>query len=84
MATASMTYEVIRNRPVARFKYRGDHSKAVRRTVILTNVSRDLLTGYEVREGNELRSLEDGVIKSFRRDKMIGLERLALNSQNQW
>lgn len=84
MSSATMQYEIVRNRPIAKFKYRGDHSKAVRRTVVLTQVTRNLFTGYEVREGNTTRSLEDNVIKSYSRDKMEGLERLPLDTENQW
>lgn len=74
------TASVIRNRPVAKFRYQGSHSKPVRRTVLLTSVSKDLLTGYELREGNETRSLDEQVIKSYNRDEILELERLPMSS----
>ena len=71
-------YPVIRNRPIAKFRYKGHHSKPVRRTVLLTEVQRGILRGYEVREGNETRDPEDEVIKSFSRDKILDLERFSM------
>lgn len=73
-----MEYPVIRNKPVARFRYKGTHSKNIRREVVITDSRRDVLTGYEVREGNETRTLGDAPIKSFKREKIEGLERLTL------
>jgi len=74
------TYSVVRNRPVAMFRYKGTHSKPVRRTVVLTEITPKCLTGYEIREGNITRSIDDEVIKSFNRDEVMGLERCALSA----
>lgn len=72
-------YDIVRNKPVARFRYKGSHSKAVRREIVLTNIQRDVLTGYEIREGNTTRDLTvETPTKSFRRDKIVDLERLSL------
>ena len=78
MQVPDTIYPVIRNRPVAKFRYKGSHSKPVRRTVLLTEVSRGIIRGYEVREGNETREPEDEVIKSFSRDKVLDLERFSM------
>lgn len=80
------SYPIIRNKPVAKFTYKGSHSKRVRRTVLLTEIRQNILRGYEVREGNEVRDLEDmvetgdEVIKSFSRTKVGDLERFSLAS----
>lgn len=79
---SATTYPVVRNLPVAKFRYRGSHSKPVRRTVVLTKITRTQLTGYEVREGNEVRDLENAQIKSFTRDEIQNLERQAMT--NEW
>lgn len=80
--TATTTYQVLRNRPVATFRYRGSHSKPVRRKVVLTKVDRDCLTGYELQEGNTTRSLEAQVIKSYNRGEILSLERFPISALN--
>ena len=72
-----LSYPTLRNKPVAKFQYRGSHSKPVRRTVILTAIERNVYTGYEVREGNEVREPCDSTIKSFNKDKIVGLDRFS-------
>jgi hypothetical protein len=76
----STTYPVVRNRPVAKFRYKGNHSKPVRREVILTDITRGCLTGYEIREGNTTRPLGKKVIKSYNRDEIMGLERFPIST----
>ena len=71
-------YPIIRNQPVARFKYKGSHSKPVRREVVLTETRKDVFTGYETRVGNEVCDLEDADIRSFTRDKILDLARMSL------
>jgi hypothetical protein len=78
MQVPDTLYPVIRNQPIAKFRYKGNHSKPVRRTVFLTEVTRGILRGYEVREGNDTRDPEDEVIKSFSRDKILDLERFSM------
>lgn len=80
--SSATTYPIVRNKPVAKFRYRGDHSKPIRRTVLITEITPDVFTGYEVREGNELRSLEKAKMKSYSREKIIGLERFASDCQS--
>jgi len=78
------SYPLVKSRPVAKFKYSGSHSKKVRRCVILTEVTRNIIRGYEVREGNEVRDLSDEVIKSYNRDKIEGLSRSSLSDSTTW
>ena len=62
--------ELIRNKPVAQFFYKGTHSHPVQRTVLITEQNRDVLTGYEIRSGREIREMDDAPIKTFSRDKI--------------
>lgn len=62
--------DIIRNKPVAKFYYRGSHSHPVRRTVLITETDGDIITGYEIREGNEIRAEETAPVKSFRVDRI--------------
>lgn len=71
-------YPIIRNKPVARFRYKGSHSKPVRREVFLTEIRRDVITGYETQSGRDCSDLDAAEVKSFARDKVLDLERLSL------
>ena len=77
MSQTASTYSVVRNRPVARFRYKGSHSKPVRREIRIVAVEKDVITGYEVREGNVQRDLANAPIKSFSRSEMLDVERLS-------
>lgn len=69
-----MSYDVIRNQPVAKFLYKGNHSHPIRRTVLLTEVDKNILKGYEVRCGNETIDVDMAPVKSFRRDKVASVK----------
>jgi len=62
-------YTLVRNLPVARFYYQGHHTHPVRRVVAITNETRTTFTGYELREGSELRT-GDLPVKTFRKDRV--------------
>jgi hypothetical protein len=49
-------YEIVRNLPVARFYYAGSHSHPIRRTVLVIENHRTYFKGYELREGNIVRT----------------------------
>jgi hypothetical protein len=66
----SKQYSFIKNRPVARFFYKGDHTHPVRRTIIIIESKDTLLTGYELREGSITRNFKDAPIKSYSRNKI--------------
>lgn len=78
MSTATLDYPFIRNLPVACFRYKGSHSKPVRREVVLTDITRKHFTGYEVREGNTTRSIDNAEIKTFDRTKVEDLVRMSI------
>lgn len=83
MSTSSnVTYPIVRNQPVAQFRYRGSHTKPVRRTVLLTEITRSTFTGYEVRDGNTVRDITDAPIKSFSRDEIKDLARKSLSDES--
>ena len=63
-------YRLVRNLPVARFYYTGSHSHPVRRTVLVVTATSRTITGYELREGSEVRNYTKAPIKSFRRAKI--------------
>ena len=63
-------YTLVRNLPVARFYYQGSHSHPVRRTVLVVTATSRTITGYELREGSDVRSYNKAPIKSFRRAKI--------------
>ena len=60
-----LRYPVVRNQPVARFYYQGNHSHPVRRTVLVTETTSNLIKGYELREGATVRELAKAPIKSY-------------------
>lgn len=63
--------DLVRNLPVADFYYKGpSHSHPVRRRVLVTNNTKKLVTGYELREGNIIRDIDSAPIKSYRRDRI--------------
>lgn len=65
-----MKYELVKTLPVARFWYKGHHTHPVRRTVLVTDSNRDFIRGYELRDGNIVRTAAKAPIKSYRRDKI--------------
>ena len=73
-------YQFVKNQPVARFFYKGDHTHAVRRTVVIidggTGANNELLTGYELREGSVVRELKNVPIKSYRKDRIAKVKEI--------
>lgn len=62
--------DLVRNLPVADFYYKGSHSRPVRRRVLITDSTRTHLTGFELREGNISRDVEDAPIKTFLKERI--------------
>lgn len=65
-------YDLVSKKPVARFYYQGAHTHPVRRTVLVIEETDTLITGYEFRCGNEVRTREEALdsIKTFRKDRI--------------
>lgn len=58
-----MKNKLVSKLPIACFYYKGAHSHPVRRTVFITKETKDKIVGYELREGNQVRSLQN--VKNF-------------------
>jgi hypothetical protein len=70
-------YSMVRNQPVAKFFYQGNHSHPVRRTVLIVENNPDIITGYELREGNVVRdNLEKAPIKSYNKSLIAQVKQL--------
>ncbi len=64
-------YNFARNLPVCKFYYRGEHTHPIRRTVVrIPNSNRNVITGYELREGQTVRDFSEAPIKSYRKDQI--------------
>ena len=72
MNTIGKMYDLVASKPVARFYYKGSHSHPVRRTVLVIDARENMIVGYEIREGDEVRSVEEAVahVKSYKKDKI--------------
>jgi hypothetical protein len=75
-----MNYEPVRNKPVAKFFYKGHHTHPVRRTVLVIKSDRNIIVGYELREGRVLRSIKKAPIKSYRRDRIAIARQLRVDN----
>lgn len=65
-----MKYNLVDNVPVARFWYKGNHTHPVRRTVLVTESTRDYIKGYELRDGNIVRVASKAPVKTYSRTKI--------------
>lgn len=65
-----MKYNLVDNVPVARFWYKGNHTHPVRRTVLVTESTRDYIKGYELRDGNIVRVASKAPVKTYNRAKI--------------
>lgn len=63
-------YNFVKNQPVARLFYKGDHSHPVRRTIVIIDSNNKTITGYELREGSIVRDFKNAPIKSYRKDRI--------------
>jgi len=67
-------YPILKNHqlPVWKFYYQGHHSHPVRRTILVLKdkCTETHVTGYELREGSEIRNFTAAPIKTYRRSKI--------------
>jgi hypothetical protein len=65
-------HPILKTLPVAKFFYKGSHSHPVRRTILVIENNRDDIVGYELREGNTVRSLKQMVnnIKKYKKSRI--------------
>ncbi len=64
--------EIVSQKPVARFYYKGGHSHPVRRTILIKEDRGDAFVGYELREGNVVRSMTEAMdqVKFYFKDEI--------------
>jgi hypothetical protein len=70
MNKVQKNYKLVKYRPVCYFYYRGSHSHPVRRTVLVVESNSRVITGFELREGSEVRSYNRAPVKSYRRQRI--------------
>jgi hypothetical protein len=63
-------YDVVRDAPVARFLYKGNHSHPVRRTVLVIESNLKHIKGYELREGSKVRNFSTAPVKTYFKSKI--------------
>lgn len=64
----SRSFSLVRNLPVWKFYYKGNHSKPVRTTIAVVSNNASVVTGYVLRRGNEVcNRLQDAKIHSFKK-----------------
>jgi hypothetical protein len=74
------TPKLVSNLPVARFWYKGTHTHPVRRTVLITAQTDESFTGYELREGNAVRTENTAPLKTYCRKKIARTHSLRLDN----
>ena len=73
--------DLVRNLPVAKFYYKGQsHSHPVRRTVLVSTLTATHITGYEIREGNNTRTIDDAPVKTYLRKRIATRKNLRSDS----
>jgi hypothetical protein len=65
-----MKYDLVPTRPVARFWYKGSHTHPVRRTVLVIESTKEYIRGYELREGNVVRTAGNAPVKTYTRSRI--------------
>lgn len=69
-------YNLTKNFPVAWFFYKGSHSHPVRRTVLVTEATKEYILGFEIREGSTVRSPDEAPIKRYNRTEVARARQL--------
>jgi hypothetical protein len=67
-------YSVVRETPVAKFLYKGNHSHPVQRTVLVIESNSKYLKGYELREGKTRRDFTNAPVKTYRKEKIATIK----------
>ncbi len=63
-------HRIISKKPVAKFRYKGSHSHPVRVTILVIENKSNLLTGYVLRSGSAVFSMNEAPIRSYRKDRI--------------
>lgn len=75
-------YDVVCEKPVARFYYKGSHSHPVRRTVLVIDETDTLIKGYELRAGSSVCDFKHAPIRGFRKDKIAAVKQCGKRLRN--
>jgi hypothetical protein len=67
-------YDLIKEMPVARFYYQGNHSHPVRRTILITEETPSVIIGYVLRDGANVYPFNKAPIKSFSKSKIARIK----------
>lgn len=72
-------YNLVRNLPVAKFRYKGNHSHPVRRTILILESNSKWIKGYELREGSVVRDIDAAPVKTYAKEKIATLRQSVRN-----
>jgi len=80
-------YDLVPRNTVARFYYQGSHSHPIRRTVLVIEESDTHITGYEIREGTHVRTIEEArvSVRTYKKDRIAkwgDYSRLRMSAKN--
>jgi hypothetical protein len=75
-------YKIVRSLPVARFYYSGSHTHPVRRTVLIIEVNSRVITGFELRDGSEIRNFKTAPVKSYCKNKIAKIKQCGRRLRN--
>jgi hypothetical protein len=64
--------ELNTKKAVARFFFKGGHTHPVRRTILIITENKDVISGYEFREGSKVRNTKEALrnIKTYDKSKI--------------
>ena len=79
---SQLRYNTVRNLPVARFYYKGNHSHPIRRTILVTESNGKLIKGYELRCGTDIRNPGSSPIRTFLRSNIATFGELRKGSSD--
>lgn len=80
-------YDLVPRNTVARFYYQGSHSHPIRRTVLVIEEDDNHITGYEIREGGHVRTIDEArdAVRTYRKDRIAkwgDYSRLRMSAKN--
>jgi len=78
----NLRYNPVRNLPVARFYYKGNHSHPIRRTVLVVEQTSKIIKGYELRSGSKVLKAENAPIRSFSRENIATYGELRMDNKS--
>ena len=76
----NVSISVKKNNRYAKFWYKGSHSHPVRRTILIKTMTDKYIEGYELREGNRVRTPSKASLKKYCRTKIACYKNLRLDN----